>query len=987
MQESYNIREHLAVLIPAKGSKTKYHCPVCNGDDLDINQQGAYNCFSGNCEPKDIRYQIDRLEGKPEWKPDKFVKPIRPKSQKDYFYPDRQGNPLVKVRRSDDGNGKKSFYQSHWDGTKWIKGNPDRVKNQIPIYRYAEVQQEIERDRLIFWVEGESTADALWDLGIPATTTIGGSGGYSTYGDYQQDLTRARLLLAPDRDSNGLKYIANIERNFYDQIEGYYLAGTVGLWKQPAGGMDIGDDIRHRQLNLEQILNKVISPGAYQSITSSLDANESKVEKSTYFTSSIESGLVQIVSSGDKESSESIGNHLEVTAYVNNPDKDGASLILEFKTIHGQIRRWTMTRADLAGDGTAILAGLLSRDYAFARKQKNLLLDYIHGLGSKVENTYTVTDSSGWVQQSFVLPHKTYGNDNLKFRDVDPSPDAITELKGTLQGWLDNVASRCAGNSRLILALGTSFAAPLLPIVEIESGGFHLVGETSQGKTTILSVAASVIGVKDIPHWRTTTNGLESIATAFNHLCLPLDEIGQADPKDVGNIAYMLANGQGKARMTKNLTNRKPKIWQLMVLSSGEVGLGSYMAQANITQKGGQEVRLPDVPAVPTGSIYGCFEKIHGADTAVQFVSALEAAVKDHHGTALDAFLSRLVTDVASPQFVGNLSKQVHLIAAKLSEGTIDSAVGRVAKRFALVQVSLGLAHKYGLLPFSIDQVDWAISTIFKDWLLRRGGDGSIEIKQAIKRIEHLLVTNEFSDRVFTLPENSDRPVRNLLAYRKVELEGQTEEFWVPTSVFDKEFCEGVNKSELVKELQRLEWLIPPRKDGKSTHQRWLKGKAKYYFVFGNRVFGSEGSEGSEGEASKAYCDLGLVPSPNLHQSNSTSEGSEGSVNKNDSNLHYLHQPSLTSEGSRDSRNLCYVSDLDSPSLPSLPSLPKTRFGNSISKNDLKVGDRVRIPNRGKYGVIQDIGSKEGKKCLFARIVLDGNLKTIDVALSAVEVV
>jgi putative DNA primase/helicase len=60
---------------------------------------------------------------------------------------------------------------------------------------------------------------------------------------------------------------------------------------------------------------------------------------------------------------------------------------------------------------------------------------------------------------------------------------------------------------------------------------------------------------------------------------------------------------------------------------------------------------------------------------------------------------------------------------AKLAEGMIDSAkrsapssaVGRVAKRFALVQVVLGLAHKYDLLPFPVEDIEWAISTCFKD--------------------------------------------------------------------------------------------------------------------------------------------------------------------------------------------------------------------------------------------------------------------------------
>lgn len=130
------------------------------------------------------------------------------------------------------------------------------------------------------------------------------------------------------------------------------------------------------------------------------------------------------------------------------------------------------------------------------------------------------------------------------------------------------------------------------------------------------------------------------------------------------------------------------------------------------------------------------------------------------------------------------------------------------------------------------DIYSWAISTCFKDWLTARGGDGSIEIKQAIERIEHLLVTNEFSDRVYDLREGDTKTIRNLLAYRKVGVGGHTEEFWVPPTVFDKEFCNGVNKSELIKELQRIGWLLPPRHDGKAIHTRSLNGKRIYFYIF-----------------------------------------------------------------------------------------------------------------------------------------------------------
>jgi putative DNA primase/helicase len=124
------------------------------------------------------------------------------------------------------------------------------------------------------------------------------------------------------------------------------------------------------------------------------------VAKYARFTSSIEDGLVKVTN----VSSEYIGNHLTAIACIDNPDEDGAALLLEFKTFKGTIRRWTMLRAFLSGDASSIVEGLLARGYAFKRDQKGLLLDYLFGLGADIAENYTVTDSSGWVNASFVLP-------------------------------------------------------------------------------------------------------------------------------------------------------------------------------------------------------------------------------------------------------------------------------------------------------------------------------------------------------------------------------------------------------------------------------------------------------------------------------------------------------------------------------------------------------------------------------------------------------
>jgi putative DNA primase/helicase len=903
-----------------------------------------------------------------------FVKSPRPKSSKSYDYPNRDGSPLLRVNRIDRGDGQKNFYQQHWDGNKWVNGNPEHIKRLIPIYRYLEVQQAIERQELIFVVEGEATADALWAVGIVATTTIGGSGGYANYGSYLDDLLGARLVLSPDRDPLGIKYMSEFERDFSSQVEGWYLAGTVGLWKNPQGGMDIGDDISDRHYTKDQILAKVISPQDYRQIVGQTSPTEDPkpTERSFQFSTSITDGLFKNnlkldLGTGElKLLPERIGNHLEAIAYVNNPNGDAASIHIEFKTIRNKLKRWTMPRGAIVCETSQMLAELQNRGYFFDISKKKQLVEYLNGLGGDVATTYTITDTTGWIDGAYVTQNKTYslnGDSDLKFRDVEPIADSISEIKGTLAEWQDKIGSLCAGNSRLIFALATGLAAPLQPLVDVESGGFHMVGTTSVGKTTMLRVGSSVVGIKDIPHWRTTTNGLESIACAHNHMLLPLDEIAQAEAREVGAIAYMLANGQGKTRMTKNLTNRKPKTWQLLFLSSGELGMGAYMAQSGIALKGGQEVRLPDIPAVPSGSAFGAFESIHNFESAKQFAEHLDRATQTYHGTLLDAFLPKLVTNRATnPDFANTLKKQVYAIARKLSEGTIDTAVARVANRFALVQVALELAHAYGLLPFPLEHIGWAIGKMFRDWLDYRGGDGSIEVKNACDRIRNLFVTQEYGDRIYNLSDGDAQSVRNLLAYRKTNEDGETEEFWVPTSVFDLEICTGVDKPALIKELQKRGWLAPPRNDGKSTLQRRIKKRRNYYYVFQpQNIFGENSSESGESGESVVYNSLPTIstaPDILTHQHKSSSESGESVkevVNGSDS----LDSPRLTEAVSQNGNSQLLSKQpsqpSDSPVSPDSPAKVQSQeTGDGYLSPPLNKGDKVIVQTSQAVGVVID---------------------------------
>ena len=156
--------------------------------------------------------------------------------------------------------------------------------------------------------------------------------------------------------------------------------------------------------------------------------------------------------------------------------------------------------------------------------------------------------------------------------------------------------------------------------------GLHLRGGSSIGKSTALFVAGSVWGGSPlngyVRQWRATDNGLEGVAVAHCDTLLCLDELSQIDARAAGAVAYMLANGAGKARASRSGESRAPMHWRSLFLSSGEISLADKLAEdgRNISLAAGQQVRVIDIPA-DAGAGYGLFEHLHGFTSADAFAS------------------------------------------------------------------------------------------------------------------------------------------------------------------------------------------------------------------------------------------------------------------------------------------------------------------------------------------------------------------------------
>ena len=252
---SFNIYDHLDKLEVVKETNTEYHCfcPSCGDGGFKVNKHsGKY--FAHKCGCMDTaegkKAVISAIAPRPV---DRREKSIRPKQVRYWTYYSRSGQPLVRACREDFGDERKPRrWQESWDGQKWIKGLKGVKREDIPIYKYQEIKEAIAANQTIFIVEGEPCCDALWKLGLPATTNIGGGGKWKP--SDTKDLQGAKVVLCPDRDKPGVKHTEALAQDF-SNAKWLYAFPDSPFWNNlpPEQGLDVVDWIEHYQIKADEI--------------------------------------------------------------------------------------------------------------------------------------------------------------------------------------------------------------------------------------------------------------------------------------------------------------------------------------------------------------------------------------------------------------------------------------------------------------------------------------------------------------------------------------------------------------------------------------------------------------------------------------------------------------------------------------------------------------------------------------------------------------
>jgi len=533
---------------------------------------------------------------------------------------------------------------------------------------------------------------------------------------------------------------------------------------------------------------------------------------------------------------------LLVVALFRDIKNTGWGRVLKFCDFDGHEHEFIMNASNASKDGDAIIGDLRSLGITVTAHKRlhSYLVDYVLNTKPAENRRIRSTDKTGWQGKTLFMAQNTaIGKSDEEYRYDGKGHHQPFSVSGTLPEWQENVGRYCIGNPILLLCASMSFAATLLYMLEMENGGFNLMGESSIGKSTAMKVSAGIIGnpAITIQRWNATTNAMEGIASAYNDILLPLDEIAQATGHEIGNTVYMLGNGMGKGRMQSGGDLRKRTTFRCLFLSNGERSLEAHMDEAGKSIRAGQEVRLVDLNA-DMGLSLGIYTELHGFNNSYELNEFLVANSMLYYGVPILEFLSRIVG--ANDDFILSMQSFIDDFINENVKADADGQVKRIAKRFALVACGGELASQFGITGWQEGVASEAALTMFKRWLDDRGNSGKSEGHKLVAQVRQFFENHSESRFSLLKPDAHDnsRPVSQRVGFKHQGTDG--DEYYVLPESF-KLICQGFPLKQAIKTLTS-EKLLKVNREGHAMHSQRVPGfrNPKKVYIFTSNVLADQ---------------------------------------------------------------------------------------------------------------------------------------------------
>ena len=315
------------------------------------------------------------------------------------------------------------------------------------------------------------------------------------------------------------------------------------------------------------------------------------------------SGILAIYDNGHKQR---IGDPVNVIALAAGIQDKLAYTVLKLQDRDGSWRT-AIVRSSLLTAKTMDFRTELTDQYHYRLPNKNYVGLVIDALAARnQERRIAVTMVPGWHgPDHYVFPYETIKPDGDDWRCLLAETPNVHlgrfRRSGKLGQWKRGVARYCCLSSRLRLAVGAAFVAPILRMLTLDTFGLYFVGTTSSGKTLCLRVAGSVPGFNSESgptSWDGTPTGFEQLALGTRDSIMLLD--------DIDNIAGdKNKRAEFVTLTTLRLSKNRPKLraghyvqahgvnsdHRGIVISSGE----DVLIEAR--QVRGQDVRMIHIPA------------------------------------------------------------------------------------------------------------------------------------------------------------------------------------------------------------------------------------------------------------------------------------------------------------------------------------------------------------------------------------------------------
>lgn len=304
--------------------------------------------------------------------------------------------------------------------------------------------------------------------------------------------------------------------------------------------------------------------------------------------------------------------------------------------------------------------------------------ELIRGNGESVE-TQIDLNSMDWPKDGICFRSSSTGHEQIL---------AGFRREGSLDAWIETV-TLASEFPRVMLGVYSVFASICLPIFDCPSFAVDFCSRTSQGKTTLQRLAASVWGdpnenknASALLTWNQTKVSIERRLAVLRNLPLLLDDTKKAtDPRQIAAIIYSHSGGQGKGR--GSLTGVQTVLnWHNVLISSGEQPLTSYSTD------GGAVMRVLEIEGAPFGK--------QDAETG-RIVKRINTGACENFGHAGAEFVRYLIQN---REHWDAWKTEFKRRAADYLQRAASDKAGRLADYAAALAQAAILAHTALDLPF-----------------------------------------------------------------------------------------------------------------------------------------------------------------------------------------------------------------------------------------------------------------------------------------------